>query len=52
MPSSGAGTIQFEIADASDATVPASLVDRHAPGSIILLADATPHMGPLQHQTW
>jgi NAD(P)-dependent dehydrogenase (short-subunit alcohol dehydrogenase family) len=49
---SGAGTIQPEVADASDATVPARLIDRYDPHAIILVAGATPHMRPLRHQTW
>jgi NAD(P)-dependent dehydrogenase (short-subunit alcohol dehydrogenase family) len=48
----GAGTIQPEIADARDATVAASLLDRYEPGAVVLVAGATPHMRPLQHQTW
>jgi NAD(P)-dependent dehydrogenase (short-subunit alcohol dehydrogenase family) len=48
----GAGTIQPEIADARDATVAGSLLDRYEPQVIVLVAGATPHMRPLQHQTW
>jgi 3-oxoacyl-[acyl-carrier protein] reductase len=51
-PASGSGTIQPEIADAGDATVPASLLDRYEPATVILVAGASPHMRPLQHQTW
>jgi 3-oxoacyl-[acyl-carrier protein] reductase len=51
-PAKGAGTIQPVIADAADATVPASLLDRYEPAVVILVAGATPHMRPLQHQTW
>ncbi len=51
-PASGAGTIQPETADAGDATVAASLLDRYEPQAVILVAGATPHMRPLQHQTW
>src|SRR5438874_3371104 len=46
------GTIQPEIADAGEATVPASLLDRHEPAAVILVAGASPHMRPLQQQTW
>jgi 3-oxoacyl-[acyl-carrier protein] reductase len=46
------GTIQPELADAGDATVPARLLDRYEPEAVILVAGATPHMRPLQHQTW
>ena len=48
----GAGTIQPEIADAGDATVAASLLDRYEPEAVILVAGASPHMRPLQQQTW
>jgi 3-oxoacyl-[acyl-carrier protein] reductase len=51
-PANGDGTIQPEIADAADATVAASLLDRHEPEAIILVAGATPDMRPLQQQTW
>jgi NAD(P)-dependent dehydrogenase (short-subunit alcohol dehydrogenase family) len=51
-PANGAGTIQFEIADAADATVAGSLIDRHQPRAAILVAGASPHMKPLQEQTW
>ena len=45
---SGARTIQPEVADASDATVPARLIDRYDPHASILVAGATPHMRPLR----
>ena len=48
----GAGTIQPEVADAGDATVAASLLDRYQPQAVILVAGATPHMRPLHQQTW
>ena len=48
----GSGTIQLELADAANATVAASLLDRYEPEAIILVAGASPHMRPLQHQTW
>jgi NAD(P)-dependent dehydrogenase (short-subunit alcohol dehydrogenase family) len=51
-PADGAGTIQPEVADAGDATVAAGLLDRYEPEAVILVAGATPHMRPLQHQTW
>jgi NAD(P)-dependent dehydrogenase (short-subunit alcohol dehydrogenase family) len=47
-----AATIQPEVADAGDATVAGSLLDRYAPRAVILAAGATPLMRPLQHQTW
>ncbi|MGI8413158.1 MAG: SDR family oxidoreductase [Solirubrobacteraceae bacterium] len=48
----GAGTIKPEIADAADATVAGSLIDRYDPENLILVAGASPLMRPLQHQTW
>ena len=51
-PANGAGTIQPEVADAGDATVAASLLDRYEPEAVILVAGASPHMRPLQQQTW
>jgi 3-oxoacyl-[acyl-carrier protein] reductase len=49
---SSAGTIRAEIADAGDAAVPATLLDRYRPDIIVLVAGATPQMVPLQRQTW
>jgi 3-oxoacyl-[acyl-carrier protein] reductase len=51
-PANGTGAIQPEVADAGDPTVPASLLDRYEPHAVILVAGASPHMRPLQHQTW
>jgi 3-oxoacyl-[acyl-carrier protein] reductase len=51
-PADGAGTIRPEVADAGDATVPASLLDRYEPQAVVLVAGASPHMRPLQQQTW
>jgi NAD(P)-dependent dehydrogenase (short-subunit alcohol dehydrogenase family) len=51
-PAKGAGTIQPEVADAGDAAVPANLLDRYEPETVILVAGASPHMRPLQQQTW
>jgi 3-oxoacyl-[acyl-carrier protein] reductase len=51
-PSNGSGAIRPEIADAGEATVAASLLDRYEPQAIVLAAGATPHMRPLQQQTW
>jgi NAD(P)-dependent dehydrogenase (short-subunit alcohol dehydrogenase family) len=48
----GAGAIQLEVADAGDATVAGSLLDRYEPEVVILVAGASPLMRPLQHQTW
>jgi NAD(P)-dependent dehydrogenase (short-subunit alcohol dehydrogenase family) len=51
-PANGAGTIEAEIADARDATVAGSLLDRYEPQAVVLVAGATPLMRPLQRQTW
>jgi NAD(P)-dependent dehydrogenase (short-subunit alcohol dehydrogenase family) len=51
-PANGAGTISQELADASDASVAGSLLDRHKPRNVVLVAGASPLMRPLQHQTW
>lgn len=48
----GVGTIQPEVADARDAAVAGSLLDRYEPETVILVAGASPLMRPLQHQTW
>jgi NAD(P)-dependent dehydrogenase (short-subunit alcohol dehydrogenase family) len=48
----GGGAIQAELADAGDAAVAGRLLDRYEPQAVILVAGATPHMRPLQHQTW
>jgi NAD(P)-dependent dehydrogenase (short-subunit alcohol dehydrogenase family) len=48
----GATLIRTEITDAADATVAARLIDRYQPGTIILVAGASPHMRPLHEQTW
>src|SRR3954467_11778174 len=44
--------IRTEVADAADATVAWSLLDRYEPEVLILGAGANPVMRPLQHQTW
>jgi NAD(P)-dependent dehydrogenase (short-subunit alcohol dehydrogenase family) len=44
--------IQPELADAGDATVPARLLDQYEPEVVVLVAGASPHMRPLQEQTW
>jgi NAD(P)-dependent dehydrogenase (short-subunit alcohol dehydrogenase family) len=51
-PTNGTGTIKLEAADAGDATVAGSLLDRYEPEVVILVAGASPHMRPLQEQTW
>ena len=51
-PANGAGAILPEIADAGDAAVAASILDRYQPAAVVLVAGASPHMRPLQQQTW
>ncbi|MGH2588271.1 MAG: SDR family oxidoreductase [Dehalococcoidia bacterium] len=51
-PATGAGSIRPEVTDAADATVAGSLLDRYEPTAVILVAGASPHMRPLQQQTW
>jgi 3-oxoacyl-[acyl-carrier protein] reductase len=51
-PADGSGTIQPEVADAADPAAPASLLDRYDPRAVIVVAGASPHMLPLQEQTW
>jgi 3-oxoacyl-[acyl-carrier protein] reductase len=51
-PANGTGTIQPEVADAGDATVAAGLLAHYDPEAVILVAGASPHMRPLQQQTW
>jgi NAD(P)-dependent dehydrogenase (short-subunit alcohol dehydrogenase family) len=51
-PASGAGSIQAVVADAADASVPGSLLDRYDPQLLVLVAGASPLVRPLQHHTW
>jgi short chain dehydrogenase len=51
-PADGAGAIQPEIADATDATVAGSTLERHYPQAVVVVAGASPHLSPLQEQTW
>jgi 3-oxoacyl-[acyl-carrier protein] reductase len=51
-PANGEGSIQPEIANASDAAVSASILDRYDPEIVVLVAGASPHMRPLHQQTW
>jgi len=48
----GAGNVQPEVADATDPSVAGSLLDRHDPQALVLVAGARPRVRPLQHQTW
>jgi NAD(P)-dependent dehydrogenase (short-subunit alcohol dehydrogenase family) len=41
-----------EIADAADPAVPAKLLSRYDPAALVLVAGASPVLGPLQDQTW
>lgn len=45
-------TVRTVVADAVDPTLPATLLDRYQPTNIVLVAGASPHMRPLQQQTW
>jgi 3-oxoacyl-[acyl-carrier protein] reductase len=51
-PSNGVGTIQSQVADAGDPTVPAILLDRYDPQVVVLVAGASPYMRPFQQHTW
>jgi NAD(P)-dependent dehydrogenase (short-subunit alcohol dehydrogenase family) len=51
-PVGGSGTIQTEIADGGDDDVAATLIERYEPQVVVLVAGASPHMRPLQEQTW
>jgi NAD(P)-dependent dehydrogenase (short-subunit alcohol dehydrogenase family) len=51
-PPAGAGSIHAVIADAADASVPGSLLDRYDPEVLVLVAGASPLPRPLQHHTW
>lgn len=51
-PTGAAGAIRTERADAADAAVAARLLKQHRPDVVVLVAGATPHMAPLQEQTW
>jgi NAD(P)-dependent dehydrogenase (short-subunit alcohol dehydrogenase family) len=49
---SGAGIIRSEVADAVDPAAAKMLLDRFEPDVVVLVAGASPHMLPLQQQTW
>ncbi|OBG18818.1 SDR family oxidoreductase [Mycobacterium sp. 852002-51057_SCH5723018] len=51
-PEPASGSIQAVVADAADASVPGSLLDRYDPQLLILVAGASPLVRPLQHHTW
>jgi NAD(P)-dependent dehydrogenase (short-subunit alcohol dehydrogenase family) len=44
--------ISPEVADASDPSIAGTLLDRHDPQVVVLVAGARPLVRPLQHQTW
>jgi NAD(P)-dependent dehydrogenase (short-subunit alcohol dehydrogenase family) len=46
------GDITTEIADAGEAPVAGTLLDRYEPDTVVVVAGATPLMRPLQQQTW
>jgi NAD(P)-dependent dehydrogenase (short-subunit alcohol dehydrogenase family) len=52
MPAGGEGSIRTEVADAADAGVAGSLINRYEPEIIVVSAGATPVMRPLQLHTW
>lgn len=41
-----------EVADAADPAAAVTLLDRHEPRTVVLVAGAAPLVRPLQHQTW
>jgi len=47
-----AGVAGTEAADATDAAAARSLLDRHDPLAVVLVAGASPVLNPLQDQTW
>jgi NAD(P)-dependent dehydrogenase (short-subunit alcohol dehydrogenase family) len=51
-PAEASSAVQAEIADAADAAVASSLLERYEPETLVLVAGASPHMRPLQEQTW
>ncbi len=46
------GAMATEVADAGDPAVPASLLERYEPEILVLVAGASPVLGPLQDQSW
>ena len=44
--------IKTEVADATDASVAGTLLDRYEPHALVLVAGAAPLVRPLQHHTW
>ena len=44
--------VQAVVADATDASVPGSLIDRYRPRNLVLVAGATPLVRPIHRHTW
>jgi NAD(P)-dependent dehydrogenase (short-subunit alcohol dehydrogenase family) len=44
--------VQTLVADATDASVPGSLIDRYRPRNLVLVAGASPLVRPIQRHTW
>jgi NAD(P)-dependent dehydrogenase (short-subunit alcohol dehydrogenase family) len=44
--------MRTEVADAADPATPRLLLDRYQPDALVLVAGASPVLGPLQEQTW
>ena len=44
--------IRTEVADATDAPLATSLIDRYRPRAVVVVAGASPTIAPLQEQTW
>jgi NAD(P)-dependent dehydrogenase (short-subunit alcohol dehydrogenase family) len=49
---SGARIVRSEVVDAADPNAATTLLDRFEPDVVVLVAGASPHMLPLQQQTW
>jgi NAD(P)-dependent dehydrogenase (short-subunit alcohol dehydrogenase family) len=46
------GRVEVEVADATDSSVAATVLERHDPSTVVVVAGASPTMHPLQDQTW
>jgi NAD(P)-dependent dehydrogenase (short-subunit alcohol dehydrogenase family) len=46
------GEVQTVVADATDASVAGSLIDRYRPRNLVLVAGASPLVRPIHHHTW
>jgi NAD(P)-dependent dehydrogenase (short-subunit alcohol dehydrogenase family) len=51
-PVGGSGAVQLEVLDAGEAEAASTLLERYEPEVVVLVAGASPHMRPLQEQTW